>query len=105
MASHGWVSRTLGVLCPSAPPAGNGNRSPRPPPDGAPPGRRSAHRRSPPRGNTSASLFVGVVVQDYWIRSVTDDGAVRAMAAVTTHAGGQARRRPPPAPPATAARG
>ena len=44
-------------------------------------------------------------MQDYWIRSVTDDGAVRAMAAVTTHAVDQARRRHATAPTATAALG
>jgi molecular chaperone Hsp33 len=44
-------------------------------------------------------------VQDYWIRSVTDDGTVRAVAAVTTHAVDQARRRHATAPTATAALG
>jgi molecular chaperone Hsp33 len=46
-----------------------------------------------------------VDVQDYWIRSVTDDGAVRAVAAVTTRAVDQARRRHGTAPTATAALG
>ncbi len=45
------------------------------------------------------------VVQDYWIRSVTDDGTVRAMAAVTTATVEQARRRHGTAPTATAALG
>lgn len=44
-------------------------------------------------------------MQDYWIRSVTDDGTVRAVAAVTTHAVDQARRRHATAPTATAALG
>lgn len=44
-------------------------------------------------------------MQDYWIRSVTEDGTVRAMAAVTTHAVDQARRRHAAAPTATAALG
>lgn len=44
-------------------------------------------------------------MQDYWIRSVTEDGTVRAMAAVTTHAVDQARRRHATAPTATAALG
>lgn len=44
-------------------------------------------------------------VQDYWIRSVTDDGTVRAVAAVTTHAVDQARRRHATTPTATAALG
>src|SRR5256885_16598226 len=42
---------------------------------------------------------------DYWIRSVTEDGTVRAMAAVTTATVEQARRRHGTAPTATAARG
>lgn len=42
---------------------------------------------------------------DYWVRSVTDDGTVRAMAAVTTAAVEQARRRHGTAPTATAALG
>lgn len=45
------------------------------------------------------------IVQDYWIRSVTDDGTVRAMAAVTTATVEQARRRHGTAPTATAALG
>ncbi len=45
------------------------------------------------------------VVQDYWVRSVTDDGTVRAMAAVTTATVEQARRRHGTAPTATAALG
>lgn len=44
-------------------------------------------------------------MQDYWIRSVTDDGTVRAVAAVTTRAVDQARRRHATAPTATAALG
>lgn len=44
-------------------------------------------------------------MQDYWIRSVTEDGTVRAMAAVTTHTVEQARRRHATAPTATAALG
>lgn len=44
-------------------------------------------------------------MQDYWIRSVTDDGTVRAMAAVTTRTVEQARRRHETAPTATAALG
>ena len=44
-------------------------------------------------------------MQDYWIRSVTEDGSVRAMAAVTTHTVDQARRRHATAPTATAALG
>ncbi|HEY6104053.1 MAG TPA: Hsp33 family molecular chaperone HslO [bacterium] len=44
-------------------------------------------------------------MQDYWIRSVTGDGTVRAVAAVTTHAVDQARRRHATAPTATAALG
>lgn len=44
-------------------------------------------------------------MQDYWIRTVTDDGTVRAMAAVTTRAVEQARRRHATAPTATAALG
>lgn len=46
-----------------------------------------------------------MVVQDYWIRAVTADGAVRAVAAVTTHAVDQARQRHATAPTATAALG
>src|SRR3989442_14302975 len=42
---------------------------------------------------------------DYWIRSVTEDGTVRAMAAVTTATVEQARRRHGTAPTATAALG
>jgi molecular chaperone Hsp33 len=42
---------------------------------------------------------------DYWIRSVTDDGGVRAMAAVTTATVELARRRHGTAPTATAALG
>lgn len=42
---------------------------------------------------------------DYWIRSVTDDGTVRAMAAVTTRTVEQARQRHETAPTATAALG
>src|SRR5713226_387671 len=42
---------------------------------------------------------------DYWIRSVTDDSTVRAMAAVTTTAVEAARRRHKTAPTATAALG
>lgn len=42
---------------------------------------------------------------DYWIRSVTEDGTVRAMAAVTTRTVEQARRRHATAPTATAALG
>src|SRR5713226_6073941 len=42
---------------------------------------------------------------DYWIRSVTDDSTVRAMAAVTTAAVEAARRRHGTAPTATAALG
>ncbi len=44
-------------------------------------------------------------MQDYWIRSVTEDGTVRAMAAVTTAMVEQARRRHGTAPTATAALG
>ena len=44
-------------------------------------------------------------MQDYWIRSVTEDGTVRAMAAVTTRTVEQARRRHATAPTATAALG
>ena len=44
-------------------------------------------------------------MQDYWIRSVTDDGTVRAMAAVTTRTVELARRRHATAPTATAALG
>ena len=44
-------------------------------------------------------------MQDYWIRSVTEDGTVRAMAAVTTSTVEQARRRHGTAPTATAALG
>lgn len=44
-------------------------------------------------------------MRDYWIRSVTDDGTVRAMAAVTTRTVEQARRRHATAPTATAALG
>ena len=44
-------------------------------------------------------------MEDYWIRSVTGDGAVRAMAAVTTATVEQARRRHGTAPTATAALG
>src|SRR5574337_96324 len=44
-------------------------------------------------------------MQDYWIRSVTDDSTVRAMAAVTTAAVDLARRRHRTAPTATAALG
>lgn len=44
-------------------------------------------------------------MRDYWIRSVTDDGTVRALAAVTTAAVEQARRRHRTAPTATAALG
>ena len=44
-------------------------------------------------------------MEDYWIRSVTEDGAVRAMAAVTTATVEQARRRHGTAPTATAALG
>lgn len=44
-------------------------------------------------------------MQDYWIRTVTGDGTVRAMAAVTTRAVEQARRRHATAPTATAALG
>ena len=42
---------------------------------------------------------------DYWIRSVTEDGTVRALAAVTTEAVEQARRRHSTTPTATAALG
>lgn len=42
---------------------------------------------------------------DYWIRSVTEDGTVRALAAVTTMTVEQARRRHGTAPTATAALG
>jgi molecular chaperone Hsp33 len=45
------------------------------------------------------------VIEDYWIRSVTDDSTVRAMAAVTTSAVELARRRHGTAPTATAALG
>lgn len=48
---------------------------------------------------------MGISVEDYWIRSVTDDSTVRAMAAVTTTAVEQARRRHGTAPTATAALG
>lgn len=44
-------------------------------------------------------------MRDYWIRSVTADGAIRALAAVTTAAVEQARRRHGTAPTATAALG
>lgn len=44
-------------------------------------------------------------MQDYWIRTVTDDGTVRAMAAVTTKTVELARRRHATAPTATAALG
>lgn len=44
-------------------------------------------------------------MQDYWIRTVTEDGTVRAMAAVTTRTVEQARRRHTTAPTATAALG
>ena len=44
-------------------------------------------------------------MEDYWIRSVTEDGTVRAMAAVTTATVEQARRRHGTAPTATAALG
>ena len=44
-------------------------------------------------------------MQDYWIRSVTEDGTVRAMAAVTTRTVEHARRRHATAPTATAALG
>ena len=44
-------------------------------------------------------------MEDYWIRSVTDDSTVRAMAAVTTTAVELARRRHGTAPTATAALG
>ncbi|HXF81750.1 MAG TPA: Hsp33 family molecular chaperone HslO [bacterium] len=44
-------------------------------------------------------------MRDYWIRSVTEDGTVRAMAAVTTRTVEQARRRHATAPTATAALG
>ncbi len=44
-------------------------------------------------------------MQDYWIRTVSDDGTVRAMAAVTTETVEQARRRHATAPTATAALG
>ncbi|OLC28406.1 MAG: Hsp33 family molecular chaperone [Armatimonadetes bacterium 13_1_40CM_64_14] len=44
-------------------------------------------------------------MEDYWIRSVTDDSTVRAMAAVTTSAVELARRRHGTAPTATAALG
>jgi len=44
-------------------------------------------------------------VQDYWIRSVTDDGQIRAMAAVSTKTVEQARIRHATAPTATAALG
>lgn len=48
---------------------------------------------------------MGDRLQDYWIRSVTDDGTVRAFAAVTTTTVEQARRRHRTAPTATAALG
>ena len=44
-------------------------------------------------------------MQDYWIRSVTEDGTVRAIAAVTTSTVEQARRQHGTAPTATAALG
>ncbi|HVH32259.1 MAG TPA: Hsp33 family molecular chaperone HslO, partial [bacterium] len=44
-------------------------------------------------------------MEDYWIRSVTDDSTVRAMAAVTTATVEQARRRHGTSPTATAALG
>lgn len=44
-------------------------------------------------------------MEDYWIRSVTDDSTVRAMAAVTTTAIELARRRHRTSPTATAALG
>lgn len=44
-------------------------------------------------------------MQDYWIRSMAEDGTVRALAAVTTKAVEQARRRHETAPTATAALG
>ncbi len=44
-------------------------------------------------------------MEDYWIRSVTDDSTVRAMAAVTTTAVELARRRHKTSPTATAALG
>ncbi len=44
-------------------------------------------------------------MEDYWIRSVTDDSTVRAMAAVTTTAVELARRRHRTSPTATAALG
>lgn len=46
-----------------------------------------------------------VIVQDYWVRSVTEDGSVRATAAVATATVEQARRRHGTAPTATAALG
>lgn len=45
------------------------------------------------------------MMQDYWIRSVTGDGTVRAMAAVTTRTVEVARQRHATAPTATAALG
>lgn len=44
-------------------------------------------------------------MQDYWVRAVTADGKVRAMAAVTTATVEEARRRHGTAPTATAALG
>jgi len=44
-------------------------------------------------------------MQDYWIRAVTDDGTIRAMASVTTQTVEQARLRHATAPTATAALG
>lgn len=44
-------------------------------------------------------------MEDYWIRAVTEDGTVRAMAAVTTAAVEKARQRHGTAPTATAALG
>ncbi len=44
-------------------------------------------------------------MQDYWVRSVTDDGTVRAVAAVATATVERARRRHGTAPTATAALG
>ena len=44
-------------------------------------------------------------MEDYWIRSVTDDSTVRAMAAVTTSTVEHARRRHRTSPTATAALG
>ncbi|HET6782011.1 MAG TPA: Hsp33 family molecular chaperone HslO, partial [bacterium] len=42
---------------------------------------------------------------DYWVRAITEDGTVRALAAVTTAAVEKARRRHGTAPTATAALG